>query len=254
MAITDRLGATVSDTPVSPEAYGPSSAIAIKTPVRIATTANITLAGLQTIDGVLAAADDRVLVKNQTDATTNGIYLASTGNWTRATDADSISEFGKGMIVYVLEGTLHGAKGFRLTSDTPLTVGTDDIEFAAMAFPLSVIPFIIDGGGAQITTGNKGYLEVPFDCTVISARLFADRTDGSCVIDIWKGTYASLPTVANSICASAKPTLSAAQKSQDTTLTGWTKSLSTNDILAFNVDSATILARVTVSLMVSRNL
>ena len=56
----------------------------IKLACRVATTANITLEGLQTIDGVSVAADDRVLVKNQTSSVNNGIYLADTGEWSRA--------------------------------------------------------------------------------------------------------------------------------------------------------------------------
>src|SRR5262245_18827628 len=60
--------------------------------VRAATTANITLSGTQTIDGVAVVAGDRVLVKNQTTASENGVYVVAAGAWTRATDADSEAE------------------------------------------------------------------------------------------------------------------------------------------------------------------
>ena len=56
-------------------------------PVRLATTGNIKLSGPQTIDGVLAAVGDRVLVTRQTDGSANGIYTASEGQWYRAADA-----------------------------------------------------------------------------------------------------------------------------------------------------------------------
>lgn len=256
MAITDRLGSAVTDTPVSPSAYGPAAELAIKTPCRLVTTgSNITLAGLQTIDSVVTVAEDRILVKDQTTTTDNGIYVASTGNWSRSVDADSISEFGKGMILYILEGTLHSGKGFQLTSTTPLVIGTTAIAFTALSYPYSAIEFTIDGGGVAITTGQKGHIEVPFNCVIVSARMMAD-TSSSCVVDIWKDTYSNFPpTVADTICASAKPTLSSAQKSQDTTLTGWTTTLSTGNILAFNVDSSSGgITRVTVSLVVSRTL
>lgn len=112
--------------------------------------------------------------------------------------------------------------------------------------------FVIDGAGAAITTGVKGFWEVPFACTITANRLFADQS-GSIVIDIWKDSYANFPpTVADTITASAKPTLSSAQKSQDSTLTGWTVSLAAGDILAINVDSATTVTRVTLSLSVTR--
>lgn len=110
---------------------------------------------------------------------------------------------------------------------------------------------VIDGGGAVITTGVKGYLEVPMACTITAVRMLADQS-GSIVVDIWKDTYANYPpTDADSITASAVPTISTATKSQDTTLTGWTTSISAGDILGFNVDSATTVTRVTLQLTVT---
>jgi hypothetical protein len=74
------------------------------------------------------------------------------------------------------------------------------------------------------------------------------------VVDIWKDTYANFPPLdADSITASAPPTLSSAQKAQDSTLTGWTTSVAAGDILAYNVDSATTVTRVLVSLKCTKN-
>lgn len=112
------------------------------------------------------------------------------------------------------------------------------------------LTFVVDGGGSAITTGSKGYVEVPFDCTINRVTLLADQS-GSIVVDIKKVSYASFPTTA-SICASAKPTLSSAQKSQDATLTGWTTAITAGDILEYNVDSASTVTRVTVSLRVTK--
>ena len=117
----------------------------------------------------------------------------------------------------------------------------------------SGINFIIDGGGSAISTGIKGDIEVPFDCTIEQVTMLADQS-GSVVVDIWKDTYANYaPTDADSITASAVPTISAATKSQDATLTGWTTALSQGDILRYNVDSASTVERVTISLRVRRN-
>ena len=117
---------------------------------------------------------------------------------------------------------------------------------------LGTITFIIDGGGSAITTGVKGFLEIPFACTINQATLLADQS-GSIVIDIWKDTYANYPpTVADTITASAKPTITTATKSQDATLTGWTTSIAAGDILGFNVDSITTCQRVTLSLKVTK--
>lgn len=112
------------------------------------------------------------------------------------------------------------------------------------------VEFVIDGGGSAITTGVKGDIEMPVAWTdIASARLFADQS-GSIVVNIWKDTYANYPpTVADKITASAPPTISTATKSEDTTLTGWTKTGSAGDVLRFNVDSVTTIQRVTVSLI-----
>jgi len=119
--------------------------------------------------------------------------------------------------------------------------------------PYGQLGIVIDGGGSAITTGIKGDLRVPYDCTITSADVVLDQS-GSIVVDIWKDTYANYPpTDADSITASAPPTVSSAEKSQDTTLTGWTTSLTKGDYLRFNVDSITTATRATVSIAVTKN-
>lgn len=114
------------------------------------------------------------------------------------------------------------------------------------------IGITIDGGGSVITTGVKGFIRVTKACTITAATLLstdASATAGSIVIDVWKDSYANYPpTVADTITASAKPTLSSSNKSEDTTLTGWTTSISAGNILGFNVDSASTVTRVTLGL------
>jgi hypothetical protein len=111
--------------------------------------------------------------------------------------------------------------------------------------------FSIDGGGAAIAAGITGDLEIPFACTITEAELLADQT-GSVVVDIWKDTYANFPpTAADTITASAKPALSSANKSKDSTLTGWTTSVAAGDILRFNIDSVSTITRLTVILKLS---
>jgi hypothetical protein len=113
------------------------------------------------------------------------------------------------------------------------------------------VGIVIDGGGAAITTGVKGFIQVPVACTITTNRLLADQS-GDIVVDIWKDSYANYPpTDADSITASAPPTISGATKSEDTTLTGWTTSITAGDILGFNVDSVTDIERVTLQLTVT---
>jgi hypothetical protein len=96
-------------------------------------------------------------------------------------------------------------------------------------------------------------VEVPFACVVTAARLLADQS-GAIVVDIWNDTYANYPpTDADSITASAPPTISSSGvKSEDTTLTGWDPNIAAGDILGYNVDSVTSHQRVTVALTVRK--
>ena len=116
----------------------------------------------------------------------------------------------------------------------------------------SSIQLVLDGQGAVITTGVKADLVIPFNCIITEVTMLADQS-GSIVVDIWKDTYTNYPPlVADSITASAKPTITTATKSTNSTLTGWTKSLSIGDTLRFNVDSATTITRVLLTLKVKK--
>ena len=111
---------------------GVSSSVSIKAPVRVATTANITLSGFQTIDDVALAAGDenlRVLVKNQTSAVDNGIWIASTSAWSRAADFDGNRDVVKGTTVLVNSGTANGNKAFSVLTNDPIVIGTSSITF-----------------------------------------------------------------------------------------------------------------------------
>jgi hypothetical protein len=109
----------------------------------------------------------------------------------------------------------------------------------------------IDGGGEEIATGVHGFVQVPVVGTITAARMFADQS-GSIVIDVWKDTYVNFPpTDADSITSATPPTISTAQKSEDTTLSSWTTSISAGDVLGFNVDSVTDITRVTLQLTVT---
>ena len=105
-----------------------------KPSVRVATTAAITLAtGLEngdTLDGVTLATGDRVLVKNQTDATENGIYVvAASGAPARSSDADTAAEITASFAVFVEEGTVNTDSGWTLTNNGAVTVGTTALSF-----------------------------------------------------------------------------------------------------------------------------
>jgi hypothetical protein len=151
MTITDLRGIAVSSTD-PPQQTGPNPGLAIKQACRVATTANIVLSGLQTIDGVALNANDRVLVWQQTDQTTNGIYNASTGGWTRSIDANSNALWASGMLVEVNLGTLYASNSFQVTTLDPIVLGTSLVTFIA-AHPVPTSRNVnttapLTGGGA----------------------------------------------------------------------------------------------------------
>jgi hypothetical protein len=122
----------------------------------------------------------------------------------------------------------------------------------AIADGIDGIEAVFDGGGAVLTTGVKLDLEVPFACTIIQSTLLADQS-GSIVVDIYKDTYANYPpTGADSITASAQPTISSATKSQDSTLTGWTTFIAAGSTLRYEIISVTTIMRAVLSLKVLR--
>ena len=126
-------------------------ALDIKDSVHVASTANVSLtagsSGLEAgdaIDGVTLVAGDRVLLKNQTDASENGIYVAvaSGGTPARSTDANASAEVTSGMFVWVEEGTANGDQGYVLTTNNVITLNTTDLTFTQFS------------GAGQITAGN----------------------------------------------------------------------------------------------------
>lgn len=118
------------------------SGLDVKASVRVATTANITLSGEQTIDGVSVVAGDRVLVKNQNTGSQNGIYVCAAGSWSRATDADVDAEVTPGLFTFVEEGTVSADSGWVLTTNGSITVGTTSLAFSQFS------------GAGQITAGD----------------------------------------------------------------------------------------------------
>jgi hypothetical protein len=152
----------------------------------------------------------------------------------------------------------HDASAISVNSATLVGTGTDaqavfeELDNSIDTLRTASINYIIDGGGATITTGVKGDLVIDFACVIQSATLLADQS-GSIVVNVWKDTYANYPpVVGDKITASAPPTISSATKSQDSTLTGWTTSIAAGDTLRFNVDSVTTIQRVTLVLKVLR--
>jgi len=155
----------------------------IKDSVRVASTANIDVASAlingSTIDGVVVATGDRVLLKNQTTTTQNGIYVVvASGAASRSTDANTSAKVTSGMYVFVSEGTVSADMGYVLTTNDTITLGTTSLTFTQFS------------GAGQITAGtglSKSGNTLSIDTTVTanltSAQTLTNKTLTSPVIN-----------------------------------------------------------------------
>jgi len=193
------VGAPTSDNHAATKLYVDNvvSGLDYKQSVKAATTANITLSGTQTIDGVSLIAGDRVLVKNQTTASQNGIYVVATGAWPRSSDANSDAEVTSGMYVFVEQGTTQADSGWILSTEDPLVLGTTALSFTQF----NGLGQLIAGAGL---TKNGNTLDVGTASTgriVVNADSIDLATAGTA------GTYRSVTTDAyGRVTAGTNPT------------------------------------------------
>lgn len=168
---------------------GVNSGAAFKVACRVATTANITLSGLQTIDGVALAADDRVLVKDQTTGAQNGIYAASTSTWQRALDWDGQFDVKTGTLVWVTDGTANAGM-WRVTTTGSISVGTTSValskELRDTANVEAHIIAISDESSVLTSGASKLTFRMPFDfvLSAVRASLTNPSSLGAVQIDV----------------------------------------------------------------------
>lgn len=133
-----------------------SKNIDFKQSVRAATTANITLTGTQTVDGVALLVGNDVLVKDQTLAKDNGIYTVAAGSWTRRTDSDTSAKITAGMVVIATEGTANADTAFVLTTDDVITLGTTALTFTVFNLSKTPVPVFLNRKMACLVTLSDG--------------------------------------------------------------------------------------------------
>jgi hypothetical protein len=161
-----------------------------KAPVRVATTANGALAtafaNAQVVDGVTLATGDRVLLKNQTTASENGIYTVNaTGAPTRGVDADTNGELAPGSAVSVTEGTVNADKVFMIISDAAITIGTTAQTWGQLSGGttysggngISVAGSVITAVGTTgITVNGSG---IGIDTSIVARKFSANIGNGA---------------------------------------------------------------------------
>ena len=146
-----------------------------KQSVRAATTANITLSNTQTIDGVSLVVGDRVLVKNQTTASENGVYVVSNGAWSRAPDFDEALEVTAGVFFFVEEGTSLADSGFVVTTDNPIVLGTDPLNFVQFSGAGQIIAGAgLSKSGNELSVNVANGIEISSDNVQLASTVAGD--------------------------------------------------------------------------------
>lgn len=169
------------------------SGLDVKASVRVATTANITLSGTQTIDGISVIAGDRILVKDQSTSSANGIYDVAAGAWSRSSDADISAEVTTGMFTFVSEGTVNADSGYVLTTDDTITLGSTSLTFVQFsgAGQVTAGAGLTKSGNTIDVIGTAGRITVNANDVDIASTYLGQSsitTLGTITTGVWNGT------------------------------------------------------------------
>ena len=160
-----------------------SQGLDVKDSVKVATTANITLSGTQTIDGVAVSADERVLVKDQSTASQNGLYLCKASTWERTTDLAAGAN-AAGMFTFVEQGTVNADNGFVCSSNSgSAVVGTNNLTYAQFSGAGSLTAGDgLDKSGNTFSVDLKSNGGLVIESTELAVDLAASSITGTLAI------------------------------------------------------------------------
>lgn len=229
--------------------------------------ADSTLTALGAATSPLAAADVLYVVQGGTSKKATVADLPANA---RLQFRDEGSDLGAAGTVGTLDFTGAGVSAARVGNTvtvniaggggaTPTGTGfrhvTAGVEDAASATIPGAFVIVLDGGGETLLVGPQGYFTVHRACTITGWRIKESSPtpiSASIVIDVWKDIDANYPpTVADTIAGTEKPTLTAAIKNDDFTLTTWTPALAAGDVIGINIDSVTAAKRIELVLLTS---
>jgi hypothetical protein len=169
----------------------------VKGSCRVATTANITLSGTQTIDGVAVTVGDRVLVKDQSTASQNGIYVVAAGAWTRSSDADAWTEL-VSAFTFIEVGTVNVGSGYTCTVAAGGTLGSTPITWSQFSNAGQLQPgagLTRTGNTLDVATASSARIVVNPDSIDLATTGVTASTYKSVTVDEWgRVTGGSNPT------------------------------------------------------------
>lgn len=183
------LGTPTADADAATKAYvdGVAQGLDVKASVRAATTANITLSGTQTVDGVALSAGDRVLVKDQSTASQNGIYVVAAGSWSRSSDADSWAEL-VAAFVFVEDGSTNDNNGYVCTVAPGGTLGSTAVtweQFSGAGQINAGAGLSKTGNTIQVNTASSSRIVVGADEIDLATTGVTASTYKSVTVDQW---------------------------------------------------------------------
>jgi len=142
--------------------------------------------------------------------------------------------------------------GTSVNNGSIITAGTVATARLSTAIQTDSFGITVDGGGSAITTGSKGFIQVPYTCTINNWTVLADQS-GSCVVDIKRSTYSGFPTTSSIVGGGNAPTLSSAQKNT-AAVSGWTSTaITAGDCIEFSVSSASTVTRINLIIIVTKS-
>ncbi len=213
-------------------ATGLASSAAIKAPVYVATTENIALSGLLTIDGVALTAGKRVLVKDQSVPAQNGIYIAASSDWQRAPDLSSNDSVREGTRVFVTDGTTNVQTEFTVTSADPISIGTSAIVFAVSS--------VVQGAGIVAAALPAAIAAASDEAFVDDDHLIARQASSGAIIKrSWANVKSAIGTafgaIINGLTIKASPADADEIVIADSAADGASKAVTLSDLVAYLV-------------------